>query len=130
MLCNYILFSIVLSDFNVEDQIIVGPKMKIGVAFLLGFTLAPAFYLCMGTWTMRHATRRVMATSNSFVDVFGYGGSVLVLYLQQSKDSSNPMKELIGIFTYCSLLCSIALLILFVYFEEHYHKTTGKAKED
>ena len=130
MLCNYILFSIVLSDFNVEDQIIVGPKMKIGVAFLLGFTLAPAFYLCMGTWTMKHATRRVMATSNSFVDVFGYGGSVLVLYLQQSKDSSNPMKELIRIFTYCSLLCSIALLILFVYFEEHYHKTTGKTKED
>ena len=67
MLCNYILFSIVVSDFNVEDQIIVGPKMKIGVAFLLGFTLAPAFYLCMGTWTMRHATRRVMATSNSFM---------------------------------------------------------------
>ncbi len=138
MLCNYVLFSIVLSDFDIvenkQKEVIAGPFMKIGIAFLFGFTLAPPFYLCMGVWTMRHATRRVMATSNSFVDVFGYCGSVLVLYLQQSNNSStpvadNPMKKLITIFTYCSLTCAIALLILFVYFEQYYHKGR-KRKED
>ena len=86
MFCNFACFSLVLNDIAMEStagQILAGPFMKISTAFILGFTLAPAFYLCMGTWTARHATRRVMATSSSLVDVVGYGGSMFVLYLQQ-----------------------------------------------
>jgi sugar phosphate permease len=135
MLCNYVLFSILLKDFETEssqDHMVAGPLMKVGVTFLLGFTVAPAFYLCMGTWTMRHSTRRVMATSNSFVDVFGYGGSVLVLYLQQSggTEEGNPMKKLIQLFTYCSLSCAIALMVLFAFFEKNYKREKEKGKED
>ena len=127
--------SILLKDFETEssqDHMVAGPLMKVGVTFLLGFTVAPAFYLCMGTWTMRHSTRRVMATSNSFVDVFGYGGSVLVLYLQQSggTEEGNPMKKLIQLFTYCSLSCAIALMVLFAFFEKNYKREKEKGKED
>ena len=138
MFCNFACFSLVLNDIAMEStagQILAGPFMKISTAFILGFTYAPAFYLCMGTWTARHATRRVMATSSSLVDVVGYGGSMFVLYLQQgdgmpSTDNKSSMVRLISTFTRCSLACAIALLILFVYFEEHYHQKATKVKDE
>ena len=76
-----------------------------------------------------------MATSSSLVDVVGYGGSMFVLYLQQgdgmpSTDNKSSMVRLISTFTRCSLACAIALLLLFVYFEEHYHQKATKVKDE
>ena len=122
MFCNFVLFSLIMNDFNTIDersQIFAGALKKVIVTFLLGFTVAPAYYLCMGTWTMRHSTRKVMATTSSFLDVFGYGGSVLMLYLQHNgAKEEHPIKKIVGAFKYCSLTATVALLVLFIYFDE------------
>merc|ERR1712166_251687 len=100
-------------------------KYKIIASFVLGFGFAPANYLCMSTWTMRHSKRNVMPIVSSVIDLAGYAGTIGILQLSSSSlndesggggseqdDSLNNMMHLLSI---SAMLCCVAVVVLFVY---------------
>ena len=111
-------------------------KYKIIASFVLGFGFAPANYLCMSTWTMRHSKRNVMPIVSSVIDLAGYAGTIGILQLSsnglndesggesEQDDSLNNMMHLLSI---SAMLCCVAVVVLFVY--EHVHQKVVVKKD-
>ena len=129
VLMNSVLFRILPNMSN--------GKYKIIASFVLGFGFAPANYLCMSTWTMRHSKRNVMPIVSSVIDLAGYAGTIGILQLSSSSlndesgggeseqdDSLNNMMHLLSI---SAMLCCVAVVVLFVY--EHVHQKVVVKKD-
>jgi len=74
MLANAALF---FGTYSAGDGLFGGWR-KIPLTLLLGITFAPAQYLVMNTFAMRHAPRHLMATASSTIDLMGYAGTFVI----------------------------------------------------
>ena len=125
MLLNSALF---LGAYVAKDSMFAGLR-KIPLTLMLGATYAPAQYLVMNTFAMRHAPRHLMATASSIIDLFGYAGTVVVL--QFSKELHSTGSSTVDGTLYASgvsgAVCFAAVISLYIL--EHRFDSSGRQKE-
>ena len=87
------------------------------LSLMLGATYAPANYLTMTTWVMRHAkTRRAMPIVSAGIDVGGYMGTIILLQLQALGGlATDPTTVLMQCLMYSGCLCATLLGMLFFF---------------
>lgn len=89
-------------------------SLKILLCFVMGGAYAPAAYLSMTTWCMRHATKRVMPIASCLIDLGGYVGSLYILHLQRTTIIGDPMLTLMGYLSLSGAVCACAIGALFL----------------
>ena len=104
----------------------VGVPPKLLLSFLLGATFAPANYLNMSIWTMRHASRRAMPVASSLIDLCGYAGTIAVLQLQVSSDG-DKLSGILRVLTLSGTACAALVAALFAC--EHVSFSKAKRKD-
>jgi hypothetical protein len=87
IVCNAALFGVAYAGAVPHGG---GALPVYALVFLLGATMAPAYYLGMSRWCKSNVPQRLMPIVSSVIDVFGSVGAIIMLQLQKSAQTATP----------------------------------------